>query len=456
MAAFLRKYGTGTGSDLWIPLVKRAVVDFAVGADWTPAAGDVKITKDGGAAANIATLPMVLAMGNGALWKFVFADAELQAKNVVVTVADSATKAVEDQAFIIETYGHASAMFPGLDLTNTTTLGIGNLDAAVTSRLAPTVAARTLDVSAAGEAGIDWANIGGPTTAQNLSGTNIKTDQVVASVTGAVGSVTGAVGSVTGAVGSIGAGGIATTSFAAGAINAAAIAADAIGASELAADAVTEIQAGLATAAALATVQADTDDILARLPATLVAGRIDASVGAMAAGVVTAAAVATNAIDADALAADAVTEIQSGMATAAGLATVQADTDDIQARLPAALVTGRMDASIGAVATGAMTATGFAAGAINATVIATDAIDADALAADAVTEIWAKAMSDLTAVPGATASALAALNWLFELARNKITQTATVATVFKDDSATALATSTVSDDATTFTRGEFA
>src|SRR3990167_4720164 len=79
----------------------------------------------------------------------------------------------------------------GLDLD-------GRLDAAVTSRLAPTTAGRTLDVTANGEAGIDWGNIGNPTTAQNLSATNIDVDQVVASVSGAVGSVTGAVGSVTG------------------------------------------------------------------------------------------------------------------------------------------------------------------------------------------------------------------------------------------------------------------
>lgn len=69
------------------------------------------------------------------------------------------------------------------------------------SALRPTTAGRTLDVSAGGEAGLDWANIGSPTTAQNLSGTNIDVDQVVASVSGAVGSVTGAVGSVTGNVG---------------------------------------------------------------------------------------------------------------------------------------------------------------------------------------------------------------------------------------------------------------
>jgi hypothetical protein len=93
-------------------MIKRGVVDFAVSADWTPAAGDVKVSKDGGAAANIGTLPTAVAMGNGAYWKFVFSDAELSCKRLIVTVADSATKAVEDQAFIVETYGNASAMYP--------------------------------------------------------------------------------------------------------------------------------------------------------------------------------------------------------------------------------------------------------------------------------------------------------------------------------------------------------
>lgn len=40
--------------------------------------------------------------------------------------------------------------------------------------LIPTTAGRTLDVSAGGEAGLDWANIGSPTTTVNLSGTSTK------------------------------------------------------------------------------------------------------------------------------------------------------------------------------------------------------------------------------------------------------------------------------------------
>lgn len=80
---------------------------------------------------------------------------------------------------------------------------VGSFSIANRSAVRPTTAARTLDVSAAGNAGIDWSNVEAPTTALNLSGTNIDVDQIVASVSGAVGSVTGAVGSVTGAVGSV-------------------------------------------------------------------------------------------------------------------------------------------------------------------------------------------------------------------------------------------------------------
>jgi len=80
---------------------------------------------------------------------------------------------------------------------------VGRFTLRKTACLKPTTSGRTLDVSSGGEAGIDFANIGSPTTTVNLSGTTISTSQVVASVTGAVGSVTGAVGSVTGAVGSV-------------------------------------------------------------------------------------------------------------------------------------------------------------------------------------------------------------------------------------------------------------
>ncbi len=133
------------------------------------------------------------------------------------------------------------------------------------SALKPTTAARTLDVSATGEAGIDWANIGSPTTAVNLSATNIDVGQVVASVSGAVGSVTGAVGSVTGNVGGNVVGSVASVSGAVGSVTG------------------------------------------------NVGGNVTGSVGSVATGGISASSFAANAIDAAALAASAVAEIADGV-----------------------------------------------------------------------------------------------------------------------------------------------
>lgn len=248
---FLRAYNvltvTGTTA-IRIPMIKRGVVDFAVGADWTPAAGDVKIAINGTAPANVANLPIAVASGNGAFWEFILTAAELTCKQCVVIVADSATKAVEDQSFIVETFGHASAMYvsdlaaanipqtgdnfarigvAGVGLTNLGDARIANLDAATSTRTKPadTQAAVTLvttttnltnaptagDLTAAMKTSVTTAataatpiaasvtgNVGG-----NVTGSVGSVVGAVGSVTGAVGSVTGAVGSVTGAVGSV-------------------------------------------------------------------------------------------------------------------------------------------------------------------------------------------------------------------------------------------------------------
>jgi hypothetical protein len=77
--------------------------------------------------------------------------------------------------------------------------------------------------------------------------------------------------------------------------------------------------AGASVSADIAAIQSDTNDIQTRLPAALVSGRIDASVGAMAADTLTSSA----------LAASAVTEIQSGLATSAALATTDGKVDAI-------------------------------------------------------------------------------------------------------------------------------
>lgn len=103
----------------------------------------------------------------------------------------------------------------------------------------------------------------------------------------------------------------------------------------------------------------------------------------------------------------------------ASIVTLQADTDDIQTRLPAALVSGRMDSSVGAMAANVLTATAINAdaitaakvadGTIDAATFAAGAINAAAIAADAITD--AKVASDVTiaSVTGAVGSVTGAV-----------------------------------------------
>ena len=74
--------------------------------------------------------------------------------------------------------------------------------------------------------------------------------------------------------------------------------------------------------------------------------------------------------------------------------------------------------------------------------------------AEALDVLVTDTFAELGGVPAATSSIKDKLNWIFMLARNKIEQTATTTTVRADDTTTSVATSTVSDDGTTATRGE--
>lgn len=116
---FQRKYGVTTTADYYcaVPVIKRGVVDFTVTGDWTPAAGDVRVSKDGGGTwANINTLPTMIATGNNAgsyLARFTFLNTELECKQLLVAIGDTTgAKAIEDTYFVVETFGNASAMYP--------------------------------------------------------------------------------------------------------------------------------------------------------------------------------------------------------------------------------------------------------------------------------------------------------------------------------------------------------
>ena len=255
----------------------------------------------------------------------------------------------------------------------------------------------------------------------------------------------------------------------------------------------------------VAAILADTDDIQTRLPAALVGGRMDASVGAMAANVLTAAAVADAAFDRATFAEDTgLQTIRSNTAQAGAAGTITLDiaaqtTDDfyngllvtltggtgvgqnriiydyvgatrvasitpnwvtnpdattgfavlqfgsvsVEAWLravPNALVAGRTDASVGAVAAGVdLSATMKAS--VNTEVV-------DALNVDTYAEPGQE-------VPPATTTLVKKIGYLFKACRNKFTDDGTTAKLFNDGGLTVDQKATVSDDGVTYTRGEF-
>lgn len=77
--------------------------DFAASGDWTPATGDVKISKDGGSFANTTNLPTAVS-GTGSIgWTLTLTATEMQAEEINIQIVDSATKAVDDAYFTIST-----------------------------------------------------------------------------------------------------------------------------------------------------------------------------------------------------------------------------------------------------------------------------------------------------------------------------------------------------------------
>lgn len=102
---FPRKYGAAATID-GIPLITAGGTAFKVTP--TLAAGDVKISKDGGTLTNIATLPVVTPSGDRLL-RITLSPTEMEAARIVVLLVDAAGAEWEDQLVIVETYGNSSA-----------------------------------------------------------------------------------------------------------------------------------------------------------------------------------------------------------------------------------------------------------------------------------------------------------------------------------------------------------
>lgn len=118
-------------------------------ANPTLAAGDVKVSIDGGALNNLNTLPTVTPAA-GKLVKVTLSAAEMTGDNLQVIFSDAAGAEWCDLVINIQT----------------TTRQIDNLSF-------PNTSGRGQDVTATGAVGIDWANVENPTTTLDLANTEI-------------------------------------------------------------------------------------------------------------------------------------------------------------------------------------------------------------------------------------------------------------------------------------------
>lgn len=361
-------------------------------ANPTLAAGDVKIAIDDGAPANLGTLPAVDADFTKRV-KVVLSQAETNGDNLTIIFSDAAGAEWCDKTINIQTAAR-------------------QLD----DHAFPNTSGRGIDVTTGGGVGIDWANIENPTTVVGLSGTTVKTATDVetdtadiqtrlpaALVGGRIDATVDGVGMEAAAVAAIAdgvwdeaiSGHVAVGTFG-GALRGLVLQHGTIGATG---NDSTHLHLGGLTYgddeinnyllvifdnsageyhARYITDWADTGDLatVATLPFTPEAS-VDLywllSAQSASAGSLTAAQVADAVWDeaqADHVGAGTFGEVATEVAdiltdtstTLQGeLDGIQADTEDIQSRLPAALVSGRIDASVGAMAANVMTAAAAAA-----------------------------------------------------------------------------------------------
>lgn len=183
----------------------------------------------------------------------------------------------------------------------------------------------------------------------------------------------------------------------------------------------------------------DTNDIQARLPAALVSGRMDSSVGAMAADVVTATAIQNGALTAAKAAAgffDAVWTVATRTLTAFSTALALSVWDVLESAIGTASSIGlklknNLDAAISTRATPAQVNTEM----LNVVNVNTFAEPGQE-------------------VPPATTTLVKKIGYLYKAWRNKSTKDATSTKLFADDTTTVDQKTADSDDGTTFTKGE--
>ena len=386
----------------------------------TTASGDWKVSKDGGTLANLTTLPTITPT-SGKLVKVTLSTTEMDADSVTVIASDAAGGEWKDLIISIQT---AARQIDDLAY--------------------PTTGGRSIDVTTTGAVGVDWGNVENPTTTVGLTGTTaglidgaitaakiasdaitdakVASDVTIASVTGAVGSVTGNVGgNVVGSVASV------TAPVTAGTVS---------------------DKTGYALSGA--GIQAIWDALTSALTTVGSIGKrlvdnIDATISSRSSH--TAANVRTE-IDSNS------TQLAK-LGTPAG-ASVSADVAAIKSETAAILADTGTDGV--AVASGSKTGYSLASDQSAVTVGTVNDLGATARSrvnAELLDVLNVDTFAEPSSVPAATSTLVAKLQWLFALARNKMTQTSTTQTLRNDADSASIGTSTVADNGTTLTRGEW-
>lgn len=170
-----------TTADFWKAGSEYLVAIDAVTVDGVTTGGWIARFTIGYGGANLDTF--IASLTNQTSFTLNSSPAEDDALNGHWAVIHDKASAVQRATVLILDYtGSTKTVTLAAAPTFTITAG-DNVSVMDLAPLQPTTLGRTIDVSAGGEAGVDWANIGSPTTAVNLSGTTVKTSTEVAAVT---------------------------------------------------------------------------------------------------------------------------------------------------------------------------------------------------------------------------------------------------------------------------------
>ena len=478
-----------------------SVADVTAISGDTTAADNLESEYDGTGYGHILQRTTIATLASQTSFTLTAGSADNDAYNGCIIVIQDAATAAQKAVGVILDYTGASKTVTLLNDPAVFTIATTDIVTIIADRsVKPTVDNRTLDVSAGGEAGVDWANVGSPTTVVGLSGTTIKdaTDVETKLGTPAGASVSADILTIDNLVDDLESRLGTPSNLGSGATVAANLVdiegqTDDIGVAGAGLTAVpwnaawdaevqSEVQDALASATGTADsgstttmvdaarTEADTDywkGSFIRFTSGTILGQtrlitaFDPATDTITFAPATTQAVATQTYE---ILPAARVDLHAWLGTVAATPTVAGvpevdvthvggtaqtagdiigDTNDIQARLPAALVGGRMDSSVGAMAANTLTAAATAAdflAEVNAEVV-------DVIATDTITLPG-------QAAPSNTPTIREALSWLYKNFRNRKAQTATQWSLYADDEATVDSKATVSDDGTTAIKQE--